>query len=75
MTPLTGRKSINSSFFFSFFCMVRRLLPSQQSEADVGRGDRGGPHRWIKSKKGGEGRRKERKDVVWVTEKGWREKR
>lgn len=32
VTPLTERKSINSSFFFF---MAQCLQPSQQSEADV----------------------------------------
>lgn len=61
--------------------MARRLQPSQQSEVDVSGGDRGGPHREIQSKKKKKKRKKvgrgeeKRKDVVWMTEKGWREKR
>lgn len=73
MTPLTERKSINSSF-------LRRgvrdegLRPSQQSEADVGANSKGPYHYIISEREKGE---EKRKGVVWVWRsdgKGWRKR-
>lgn len=63
MTPLTERKSINSSFLWRGVC-DEGLQPSQQSEADVGAyTEKAHIITLYHKKKGGE---EERKGVAWV---------